>query len=562
MDSLIQSLKEMTEDQKRRRNHRAAPRATITKHTTRDRGKHEEFTIKVNVRKNRREAESLKRRTLSDIVARAANNAITTTVSAPAPSSMAAPSPPGVEFETLAQMVAACMGNDTSLHFPATQQIRQLLSVETLPPHSVPVAEHNPPIAEVIDSGVLPRLVQFLSVLDNPKLQFEAAWAITNIASGTSKQTQAVIETGAVPLLIGLMSSPDPELREQAVWGLGNIAGDSSTYRDYVIRVGIVPPLIRLVAQDSTSISLIRNATWTISNLCRGKPPPDFSPIKPVLPTLCALLQYNDIDVLTDALWGLSYLSDGGEIPNQAILEAGICRVVVPLLSVNNVNMQIPAMRALGNIVTGTHTQTQGVIDAGLLPAMGPLLKNPKKCIKKEACWVLSNVAAGTREQVAAIINADLIPPLIQCMSSTDMEIKKEACWAICNAVSGGGSEHIGSLISQNFIEPMCLLLSCGDTKMVTVIIETIETVLKTGDAYCTPNSINPFVQVIEQSHGVLYLEMLQEHSSDRIYSRVFRLLEDYFHMVDSEGESDNNTSGSCTKERKSGDTSPNLSQP
>lgn len=125
---------------------------------------------------------------------------------------------------------------DEQKQYEATVQFRKLLSIE-----------RNPPIQQVIATGVVPMFVQLLHRVHNPILQFEAAWALTNVASGSSDQTRHVIDVGAVPVFIQLLGSSSEEVREQACWALGNIAGDSPMFRDSVLSCSILPPLLKLL---------------------------------------------------------------------------------------------------------------------------------------------------------------------------------------------------------------------------------------------------------------------------------------------------------------------------
>lgn len=76
--------------------------------------------------------------------------------------------------------------------------------------------------------------------------QFEAAWALTNIASGSPEQTQILVQCGAVEVLVGMFGLPElgDDVREQAVWALANVAGDSPQCRDRVLAAGGLPPLL------------------------------------------------------------------------------------------------------------------------------------------------------------------------------------------------------------------------------------------------------------------------------------------------------------------------------
>lgn len=99
-------------------------------------------------------------------------------------------------------------------------------------------------IDAVIKKGILPLAVNCLNDQSlSPLRHFHSAWLLAKITSGNASQIKSVIEAGAVPVFIKLLTSSDENVVKQAVWALGNIA-QIEEHCVLLLEAQVLPPLL------------------------------------------------------------------------------------------------------------------------------------------------------------------------------------------------------------------------------------------------------------------------------------------------------------------------------
>jgi hypothetical protein len=126
-----------------------------------------------------------------------------------------------------------------------------------------------------------------------------------------------------------------------------------------VINAGAVWPITQLLDTAPPKSTFVRNASWCLSNLCRGKPAPKFERIAPAIPSLAKVfIEHSDEDIIHDICWAFSHLTDMGQQTIPFLIEQNVLQKLIKLVEHTSITFSIPCLRILGNILTGDEMQT------------------------------------------------------------------------------------------------------------------------------------------------------------------------------------------------------------
>lgn len=189
-------------------------------------------------------------------------------------------------------------------------------------------------------------------------------------------------------------------------------------------------------------------------------------------------------EILSDALWGLKYLTDSEDI--LILCSSVICSqetVVQILIHAQNKNTQIsnPARHILSNICLAKDEYGEILTANGALDVLKLLLTDKLNTadIIREVCWVLSNLVACGQLIISEFLALKLnivVSEII--MNEGNISIVKECFWILSNSMIKGGNKQILEMTNDGIFTVFCKLLNIEDGHLRFLILETVKKTL------------------------------------------------------------------------------------
>lgn len=251
---------------------------------------------------------------------------------------------------------------------------------------------------QLVNAGAIPVLVQLLSSPDMD-VQYYCTTALSNIAVDASNRKKlAQTEPRLVQSLVQLMDSGTPKVQCQAALALRNLASDEK-YQLEIVRARGLQPLLRLL--QSSYLPLILSAVACIRNIS----------IHPL-----------------------------NESP---IIDAGFLKPLVELLgSTDNEEIQCHAISTLRNLAASSDKNKQLVLEAGAVQKCKDLVLKVPLSVQSEMTAAIA-VLALSDELKTPLLNLGVFEVLIPLTDSESIEVQGNSAAALGNLSSKG--EHTTS---------------------------------------------------------------------------------------------------------------------
>jgi len=203
-----------------------------------------------------------------------------------------------------------------------------------------------------------------LLVTGTPAKKETAAQALAALGASVDNQA-AIVEAGALPLLVDLLKNCREGAREQAVRALWQLSRHNAENKDQIARAGAIEPLVHLLLQDRTPLRAL--ACGLLGSLAMNNPENKLGIAKAgALPTIVSLLDSplpSHVDQATRALW---YLTANSPENKVAVADIGAIPKLIAVVQHGSSEVRKQAVGVLGSLSVNNYQNQAAVRHAAL----------------------------------------------------------------------------------------------------------------------------------------------------------------------------------------------------
>jgi len=383
----------------------------------------------------------------------------------------------------------------------------------------------------VVEIGFVPKLALILDVhAENESLIMNATWVLISLAAASDKAIEEMRDLALQYKLVMMVVKGNDSIKEQALWVLANIASENIEARDELIQTCLIEQLTEIVSRKSLPNILLKVAVWAISNLCKGKPTPPLERLKGFIEPLGRIIFCNHEEIISDALWAISYISEGERATIKIIRQNVNLTQVAKFLKHEQPLIQRPALRILGNICVGDIEDVKDVVKTGCLEDLVKIVNTTTyNEFLREICWAFSNIVADSIEQVDNLINSGALKALIALFNrKQDLFIRKEVLWALANTATSANSKQIEKIIDMGILDVLSEMLEIKDVQLLNLSLDVIYKILDFG---AKSGTVNGYASRFESIGGKAKLEKLQTLDNKDVYLKSVQVLKRYYSL-------------------------------
>jgi hypothetical protein len=368
--------------------------------------------------------------------------------------------------------------------------------------------------------GLLVRLVDLLDHNNDEKIVRDVARVLTNVAAGTTIDTVAVVDAGAVPKLISAIKKwPDSwQIRDESLFTLANIAGESLEYRKLLINQGIVNVVLDQILDPTSKLEVLRSASFLLMNLVRGNTAPNLMRAAIAISTL--LLDTNDVEILENAGFCLynTRMVDRDIAWINAIIDTGCVPRLFNLVSSKDGISDTPVPRAAMSVIYslshGNETQVHKLLDLGLLDVVSHVMKTTtQEVLVSDSLSVASWIAETSRKLARKVgENETIMTCCLQWLNVAEENlIRADKAWGVVYHVIDLDHSRRHYIASLDGIRAICKFMS---TQTKFYILREIVHILslfgdKTREKYTEYRQ-----QLIDCNCREIYLKVKEQHNT------------------------------------------------